>query len=432
METVTRQTIMPFVELTCITTDKFKTGSVSVNLVTQLSAKDASKSALLPRVLRRGTAEHPDMNSISRVLDELYGAQVFPVIRKQGENLSVGLYASFIDDDFLPKGEMVLEKVISLVGEMLLSPATRGGLLIAEYVESEKQQLIDEIKSARSEKISYALEQLISSMCSGEAYGTPKLGTEAAAASITPRSLTKHYRNILASSKIEIIYCGAAGLKRVSQALLDAFSALPRSGDISSPVTEVLTAPRTGKPAIISEEMDVSQGKLTMGFRIGRAIMEPNYPALMVFNAIVGGCVTSKLFTNVREKMSLCYYASSMVEKLKGLLIIYSGVEFSNFQTAFNEIMCQLEAVKNGEITNDELDGARKAVSTALRSMVDSPAGTESFYFESAISGILLSPGELANLAEAVTADDIVNIARGVVLDTVHCLTTKGGAKVEL
>lgn len=432
METVTRQTIMPFVELTCVTTDKFKTGSVSVNLITQLSAKGAAKSALLPRVLRRGTAEHPDMNSISRTLDELYGAQIFPVIRKQGENLSVGLYASFIDDDFLPKGEMILEKVISLLGEMLLSPATRGGLLISEYVESEKQQLIDEIKSSRSDKISYALEQLISSMCSGEAYGTPKLGTEAAAASITPRSLTKHYRDILSSSKIEIVYCGAAGIERVSQALLDALSALPRSGNISAPVTEVLTAPRSGKAAAITEEMDVSQGKLTIGFRIGRAMMEPNFPALMVFNAIVGGCVTSKLFTNVREKMSLCYYANSMVEKLKGLLIIYSGVEFSSFQDAFDEIMRQLEAVKNGEITNDELDSARKSVSTALRSLVDSPAGTEAFYFEAAISDVLMSPRELAALAEAVTAEDVVNIARGVVLDTVHCLTSKGGAKIEI
>lgn len=432
METVTRQTIMPFVELTCITTDKFKTGSVSVNLVTQLSAKSAAKSALLPRVLRRGTAEHPDISSISRVLDELYGARISPLIRKHGENLSVGLYASFIDDDFLPKGERILENVISLVGEMLLSPATRGGLLIAEYVESEKQQLIDEIKSARSDKISYALEQLISAMCSGEAYGTPKLGTEATAASITPRSLTKHYRDILASSKIEIIYCGAAGLERVSQALLDAFSALPRSGDISSPVTEVLTAPPSGRPAVISEEMDISQGKLTIGFRIGRAMMEPNYPALMVFNALVGGCVTSKLFKNVREKMSLCYYANSMVEKLKGMLIIYSGVEFSSFQTAFDEIMHQLETIKNGEITNDELDGARKAVSTAMRSIVDSPSGIEAFYFESAIFGLLLSPGELAALAETVTDRDIVNIAQGVKLDTVHCLTSKGGAKVEI
>lgn len=431
MQSVSKNTIMPSMDLTCITTDLFKTGFISINFITPLSAKTVSKNALLPRVLRRGTSEHPDMNSISEILDNLYGARIEPIVRKKGEALCVGLYASFVDDDFIPSGEKVLEKTVSLLGEMILSPATRGGLFLDKYVESEKANLIDDIINAKNDKIRYALQRMLESMCKNEPYGISSSGTEEGVKSITNRALTKHYRELITSSKIEVIYCGAANAERVKSALLDAFSALPRTSITETTDTKVILTPSSDKPSKVYDEMDVAQGKLTIGFRLGKSMQYPNYAALMVFNAAFGGSVTSKLFMNVREKLSLCYYASSLIDKIKGILVVYSGVEFKNFSKAYDEILTQLNEIRVGNISDYELESAKKFTSTSIKTKMDSAGGIEDYYLDAAVSGIQLPPAELAALAEKVSKDDLITIAENVVLDTVHYITAVGGAVIE-
>ena len=177
--------IMPHINLTCVRTEKFKTGFLSINLITQLDRETAAKNALLPRVLRRGTSGHPDLESLSGTLDNLYGARIDPILRKKGENHCIGLYADFIDDDFVPKGENILEKTAALLGEVLLSPNTHGGRLLGDYVESEKQNLINEIRAGINDKRRYSVDRIIELMCRNEAYGTNRLGSESSARGIT-------------------------------------------------------------------------------------------------------------------------------------------------------------------------------------------------------------------------------------------------------
>ena len=208
-------------------------------------------------------------------------------------------------------------------------------------------------------------------------------------------------------------------------ALLNALSALPRRNEVIPAVTGVVLTPK--KPGNeVTDRMDVNQGKLTIGYRLGKSMLSPNYAALMVFNAVFGGAVTSKLFMNVREKLSLCYYASSIIEKHKGIMIVYSGVDSSNFSKALDEITRQLNAVKAGEITPWELDSAKKSVVTSLKSRLDSAHGLEDIYFDNAVAGIGISPEELAVLAEAVTAEEVSAIASQTELDTIHYLTGNG------
>jgi predicted Zn-dependent peptidase len=430
MDQVVRKEIMPFAHLTYVKTQKFKTGCLSVNLITQLDKKTAAKNALLPKVLRRGTARHPDMEHLSAALDELYGARIEPIVRKIGENHCIGFYADFIDDDFVPRGENILEKVTALLGEMLLLPNTHNGILLREYVESERRNLIDEIAAEINDKRSYSIKRLLEIMCDGEAYGVGRLGEQSTAAAITPQALTKYYRNLLSSARIEIFYCGAAPLKRVESALLEAFSTLPRGKCADEVVTDVvLTA--GNPPKVVEEAMDVGQGKLAIGFRLGACMKAPNYAAISVFNAIYGGAVTSKLFLNVREKLSLCYFASSAVQKLKGVMLVSSGIEFDKYEEAKNEILSQLDAVRNGEIEDWELTSAKRAVITSIQTALDRPAGIEGLYFENAISGIGCTPDELAALSETVTKDDVQKIAQSVVLDTIYFLKGTGGTEHE-
>ena len=426
MQSITRKQIMPFTNLTCVTTDKFKTGCLAISLVTRLDRGVASRNALLPKVLRSGTSSCPDMESIAAKLDNLYGARIETVVRKKGELHAVGFYSDFIDDDFVPAGTNILENVSSFMGEMLLSPNTRGGLLLGEYVEREKSNLIDEIRAGINDKRRYSIDRLLEVMCADEAYGVNQLGMESSVKSITASALTKHYKSLISSAVLEVFYCGSADFARVQAAVLNALSALPRSDTQQLPPTDIkLSAPETA--VNYKEELDVSQGKLAVGFRIGDYMKSPNYPALMVFNAVYGGCVTSKLFSNVREKLSLCYFASSAVEKHKGIMFVSSGIEFDKYDEARSEILAQLDAIKNGDIEPWELESAKRAVMTSVKTAMDSPSGLEGLYFDQAVANIKVNPDDLAALAALVTKEEIMKIADSVKLDTVYFLAGIGG-----
>ena len=419
---ITRNEILPGVWLSCLETDKFKSDCLSVSLLTQLQRDTISPNALIPRVLSRGSVYHPDMDAIAAACDELYGARILPIVRKKGEILALGFYAGFIADRFAPKGEKLLESVANLLGEMLLSPATRGGLLRKDYVESEKEKLVDDIRARINDKRDYAAFRAMEEMCAYEDYGCDDMGSEEEAASVGYVELTRHYRTLLQECPIEIFYCGSAKASRVARAVREAFATLPR-GEINYDIgTDVRMNALDAQPRFITEELDVSQGKLVMGWRMGECMEDPDFAALRVFNALYGGSVSSKLFANVREKLSLCYYADSYVDALKGVMFVSSGIECEKFEEAKNEILTQLQAVAEGDFTDEDLAAAKKTVASDLRAATDSPGALESLYLTQTLLGLDYGPLELAALAEEVTKEDVVAIASGVELDTVYFL----------
>lgn len=421
METAIRKEILPQVNLTSIKTDKFKTGCISVTLRLQLERDSAAKNALLPSVLLRGCARYPDMESLSAAMDELYGARIEPFVRKKGEVQCVGLYADFADDAFVPKGEKLLEKVTDLIGQILLFPATKAGLLNSDYVKSERENLSDKIKARINDKQLYAATRLNELMCEGEAYSVDSLGNADEALRITPQTLTKHYRHILETSAIEVFYCGSADRKRVETALLVALEALPRTqNSIVSACTDVKT--QIGDVRYFKDSLDVTQGKLALGFRLGEVMLKPALAPIMVFNAVYGGSVTSKLFSNVREKLSLCYYASSRIERHKGLLLVYSGIEFDKYDDARSEILHQMELCRQGQISADELLNAKKSVITDLNSLMDDQTQLENYYLGQALDSTLCAPDQLASLVSEVSAEDVEAVASSVRLDSVYFL----------
>ena len=424
VQEIYQKEIMRGVNLTCIKAYKFKTGCISLTMLTPLDKATASLNAALPSVLRRGTSKYPDMESLAVVLDELYGARIEPVIRKKGEVQCVGFYADFPDDAFLPgKQGSILEKTAELLGEMLLSPATSGGRLRGDYVETERQNLMDDIKAEINDKRAYAVRSLVRKMFRGEPYSVSKLGSLADASRISVYTLTRQYKELVSTSPIEIFYCGAEDPENVVRIMRKALAALPRAGEFQIPSTKVDAKPYTGQPRYYRERMEVTQGKLVMGYRLGQAMAEPDNPALMVFNAVFGGAVTSKLFMNVREKLSLCYYASSSLDRHKGAMMVSSGIEFSKYEEAMDEITRQLDEMKSGGITQWEMDSAKKAVMTAIYSAMDAPMGLEGLFLDRTMLDLRPLPSELAALVSEVTADSVAEIAAGVALDTVFFLT---------
>ena len=419
-----RTELLPYVWLTALQTEQFKTGCLGASLLTQLDRETAAENAVLPYVLRRGTASLNDMRAISARLDGLYGAVVEPRVTKLGEIQVVGFLSDFPEDRYLPEaGE--LESVVSLLGDLWLSPNTRGGLLLPDYVSSERDKLLERIESLRNDRRSWALRRLIENMCSCEAYAVSALGGEDEAESLHYVKLTKDYRSLLASSPMEFFYCGSRPGEDVAELIRRAMMLLPR-GEIDLDLgTDVRMNSVEAEPRYFTEEMDITQGNLAVGYRLGSCMNDPDEAAIRVFNAVFGGCVTSKLFANVRERLSLCYYASSSVDILKGILTVSSGIDMENYEPALREINAQLDAVRAGEITDEELSGAKKAVANALRQVPDSPLALENHYLRQAIQGLDASPEDLAALVEDVTADQVARIAGGVEQDAVFFL--KGG-----
>lgn len=426
METV-RTELIPGVWLTALRSDKFKTGCLSINLLTQLKRETAAFNAVLPFVLRRGTRFHPDMQTIAAELDSLYGTGVEPIVRKIGEIQCIGFYASFPDDKYLPAGSEAFEKAANLSCEMLLAPNTRGGLFLPAYVESEKEKLLELIRSRVNEKRSYAHFRLLEQMCCYEDYAVSRFGTEDSAESIYYQKLTKYYHSLISASPVEIFYCGSMEASKVADILSDALSGMTR-GEINYDIgTDIRMNAVEDKVRSFVDEMSVTQGKLVMGFRLGECMEDPDLAAIYVFNAVYGSGVTSKLFMNVREKLSLCYYASSAVDTHKGIMLVSSGVDFDKVDEAKSEILAQLEAVKSGDISDEELEAARRSVASDLLACLDSQGELEGFYLANTIDGLEFSPDELAALVCDVSREDVIKIASSVVLDAEYFL--RGGGE---
>ena len=417
-----RTEIRPGVWLTHLREDKFKTACFSVSLLSQLNRETAAMNALIPFVLRRGTASFPDMEALSARMEELYGTVVEPIIRRIGEIQCSGFYASFPEDDFLPKGEGVLKDTIELTLDLLLSPVTRGGLLLPAYVESERDKLLDLISSRMNNKRSYAVLRCIEEMCCCEDFAVSRYGDEESCRSINYKKLSRHYRILLQTSPIELFYCGRASLRDVKALLRDHLSTLPR-GEIDTEIgTEIRMNALEAEPRSTVEEMDVAQANLVIGWRLGECMDDPDFAALYVFNDLFGGSTGSKLFLNVREKLSLCYYASSIIDIRKGLLLVSSGIQLTNLDAAKAEIFAQLDAVCRGDFSEDDLRTAKAGVISDLRSIPDSQGALESFYLSQAVAGADYSPTDLAELVNEVTAEQVIDIAKSVECDQIYLL----------
>lgn len=424
---ITQRTLAPGVILRVVQTKKFKTSMLSATFLAPLTEETASLNALLPQVLRRGTQDHPDMEALSAALDDLYGGGIEPIVRKKGEVQCIGFWGSFLNDAFVPEDSHILESAAALLGELILRPAGEEGAFVPAYVDSEKANLMDQIRGEMNDKLQYSLSRLRGLMCQGETYGINKLGTEAQAQAITGQALYARYRQLLENAPLYLYYCGSAEPDRVEEAFRSALAGLPQGQRQSVPETQSPAVP-AGEVRRFADRLDVTQGKLILGFRIGGGLREKEDVATaMLFNAVYGGSSNSKLFLNVREKLSLCYFASSSLAMSKGVMLVYSGVEFANFPKAEEEILAQLAACQKGEITQDELEAARRSVRNSLRSSLDAQGRLEEYWLGRFVTGTGFTPEELEAAVASVTMDQVVEIARRIRLDSIYTLRGKEG-----
>ena len=419
MKMPSRLELLPGVFLTAVQTDQFKSSYWSLRLLRPLTEETAGENALLPRVLRRGTEACPDQERLAAALDEMYGGVVEPVVGKRGDVHCFGFVASFLDDALVPDGTPLVERAASLLGDLLLHPAAQDGCLREDYVAGERENLLSEIRSQINDKRSYALIRLTEEMCAGEPYRINRLGAPDRVAAIDALALEGYYRGLLDSARIELYYCGSADPEQAAEAWRAALADLPRGQVASLPETVQRPVDRVRR---VSDRLEVTQGKLAMGFRTGIDLTSPDYPALVVANAVFGGSSNSKLFLHVREQLSLCYYVSSALDKYKGLMVVQAGAEFDQLDRVESEVLAQLERVRRGDFTDEELQAAKKVLVRTYRSSLDVQSQLEDFWLGQNLAGLDFGPEGLAAQVEQVDAKQVVEAAKRLRLDTVYRL----------
>ncbi len=413
----TNVTIAPGVTLRVLHTDKFKTACFSINFKRPHCRETAALDALLPSVLLRGTEQYPDIQSISVRLDELYGATFGTLVRRKGDVKMTGFFADFIEDSFLPEGEGVFEPMVEFAEQVLLHPYLHNDCFCERFVEGEKQNLINAIEASLNDKRSYAVRRLLQIMCKDEAYGVPRLGYSEDVEKITPQMLREHYHEVLKTSRVEIVYAGRQPVERVAKAFAKLF--VREETDFVSVQTKVVARAKEVKE--ISEAMDVTQGKLVMGLRSGITGAQEEYAALLLLNAVYGAGMTSKLFVNVREKLSLCYYASSSIDKYNGTMLISSGIAFEDYERAKEAILEELEACRRGEISKTEIESAKSQVISSLKMAMDSPTRLDDFYIGMSIQECAQIPKLMEQVA-ALDVPQLAETAKKLSLDTIYFL----------
>ncbi|MBQ9746616.1 MAG: insulinase family protein [Clostridia bacterium] len=415
---ISRKEIFDGIALTTVETDKFKFNRIFIDFILPLTREQAAENALFADVLMRGTQKHPGLLHLQKKLSSLYGADIDTYVGTNGEAHVVTIFAKLIKDKYTLGGEEITRGGGELLGEVITEPQKEEGAFLAEYVESEKEKLIDDIAAQINDKDAFALRRAIEIMCEGEAWGISELGTPEDVEKITPASLFSHYEYVLSHAQVEVFAIGEFPGGMAEELVRGIFARIPR-GEVPDYSTKIVRT--AGEVKKVCERQELKQGKLVLGFRTGVGGYEQEYDVLRVFNCIFGSGTQSKLFMNVREKLSLCYHCSSRIYS-KGVMMVTSGIEPANYEKARNEILAQLEEIRKGNISDEEMDSAKKRLRNSMLSVGDSPEAIHSWYLNNNIFGLSETPEEVIVGVEAVTKEQVAEIAKKVMLDTEYFL----------
>ena len=408
-----------------IETDKFKTNYFSFNFISPLESEKASYNSLLPLVLIRGCDKYPSQAQINKRLQYLYSGEIVTRNDKFGEYQIFGIKANMLDNRF-SQGTNVTMETLDLICELIFNPCLENGVFTEKYIKGEKINLIDIIESEKNNKTRHAMSRLKEEMCKKEVFGTSKYGEIDLIEKITSQSLYNAYKEMLSTYPIEVYFVGECDFDSVTALLKKQFASIERK---PIEIKKAITIEKAEKVTQITDIENVKQGKLCLGFRTGYRVEDNKYHLLQLFNEVFGGSPTSKLFMNVREKMSLCYYCRSIVNQRNGIMIVASGIEFDNKEIAENAIIEQLNEIKNGNITVEEFESARKSIRNGYLQIYDSADSMETWAFFRGLCGSNTTPMDECNKIDSATIEDVKKIAQKMTLDTVYFL--KGIEKSE-
>ena len=410
------------VRLCAVQTDRFKTSKLLVTIALPLDG-DIAARALLPFLLRRSCRAYPDFRSLNGRLSSLYGAALGAAVRKAGEAQVLELSLTSIDDRFALDGGSITADAAQLLCDLLFEPnLDENGCFPADTVEAEKRLLLERMRSEDDEKAVYARRRCQEIMCENEAFGRNRYGTQDEILSITPARVYDAWRDALERAHIQITMCAGSGIEQTASLLRGLFEKVQRN---VLPI-ETQFVPTAGDVKYVRETQPLMQGTLVLGFRCGTTSRDDMDPAICVTSDMFGGGTYSKLFTVVREKMSLCYFCRAQLNRDKGIMIVSSGIETENEEKAREAILQQLQEMREGKFTREEFDASIRSLSDTILGYTDSPDVICGWYALQIFRDTFKTPAQRIAEFAAVTPEEIRPVAEKITLDTVFMLAGTG------
>lgn len=415
------------IHLHIVPNKKFKTITIAAKFKAPLARDIITMRALIPYVLQQGTKTYPNSSLLQKKLDDLYGAVLSIDGAKKGNNHIITVRMEIANQKFIQDESSLFEEAIALFQEIIFEPNVQAGAFDEKIVAREKETLKQRIHAIMDDKMSYANMRLIDEMCQDEAYRLHVHGYVEDMDSVTAANLYTYYEELLDKNRMDVYVLGDFDSEKAKEKMKIIFA---RKKSLNLSVTDERSMVK-GAVRTVVEEQDIQQAKLHLGYRTNTIYKDDDYAALHVFNGIFGGFPSSKLFVNVREKNSLAYYASSRIESHKGLMLVFSGIAPEDYEKAREIIELQLDAMKRGDFTNEEVEETKDLIINQLLETMDNPTGLIELLYQQVVGEKMLPPEQLIAGIKQVGKEEVARIAGKVVEDTVFLLTRKGAAPNE-
>lgn len=415
----TKKEIKKGIKLHILNTDKFKTNLVAIFLTTKLKKETVTANALISAVLRRGNHNLKTQEEISKQLEDLYGASFDCGIDKTGDNQVLKFYIETVNDAFLPQSnENILKKSIENILDIIFNPLLENNTFKKEYVEQEKNNMKQRIEGRIDNKRRYALDRCIEEMYKGKPFGLYRFGYVEDLNNINEVNLYESYKQLIAQCKIDIFVSG--NINGEVENIITENQNVKRLEE-REPIYNKESEKNTVKQGEKIETMDVMQGKLVVGLDVNSQNEDEKYN-VMIYNTILGGSANSKIFQNVREKANLAYEASSRYFKYKDNIFVNCGIEISNYEKALNLIKEQLKDMQNGDFTEEEVENAKKAIISSIKTIDDEQDTSITYYFGQEMSGNQKSVDDYIERIEKINKEDVIQVANKVEINTIYFL----------
>lgn len=409
------------VTLNCICDSKYKTNYLNIYFSLPLNIENTTNVSLLTKVLKRGTSSYPTMAELNKVLDMNYSSSITLSGLKEGEKSVFLLSLSTLKNEFAPNGEDIFKDALDIAFEVLFSPLISEEGFESEYFESEKKNLHNSILSQINNKASWARSRFIATMCDNEPYSVNAEGDVEVLEKVTNRDLLEFWETLIKKSRCDIYFVGSEKSERVKTLVASHFEKITRNPITLPDLTLVTKGERKDK----TETLDISQAHLFVGFRTPATYSHPDYLKFVLLNLVLGGDVSSKMFMNIREKLSLCYTCYSSFDATKGILFAYAGIDPDNKEKTLNAFFEELEKIKNGQISDSELDDAKKSFINRMKEIEDTPSLFPA-WLHLRLGADERDPELDRERIKLLTKEDVVETAKKLELDTVYFLTAKG------
>lgn len=415
---VSKENFSNGIQFSAIQSDRFKASVLVFSVTVPLSPEKMAQQLLLSGLLRRGIRKLPSMSALNRRLDELYGSYVEIRSSTVGNNLCLTVSTEVLDNKFVPDGTDIIGGVIDIISQILLSPHFMDDNFDVQLFNHEQKIVYDNLEAEKNNTRSYSIKRC-AELLGEEITKAPSYDQlKALVKSSTFQDVKQHYEQFILPSALDVFYMGASEPSAIREKISSCFSS--KVCTISKNIVP-LSPYKRNTLCLVTEKMAVSQGKLSLGFSTGvtASANSDKYYTALLFNEIFGGSASSKLFINVRERMSLCYYCSSSYSIYTGALMVSCGIEPDRFEIARAAILEQLDEIRNGKVSQYEFDAAKKSIANSYLQLYDSPFDIHSFYSGRELFGIRDSIEDCVSKLMTVTLEDVIELAKQISLDAV-------------